>query len=264
MRIVFSETNPDYENYVFPYHIWGLKCDYENTSSIYEMGFLPISNSTNGVYYLSRSSRVSVEQFSETSENRRVKNKFITVTAELLKKEDIENEDLFFEIAQSYSHTKFGSKTFSSQRIQKLLQNCYFNYRIVFKQEDEIIGFVVGMLDEDIFHYAYSFYKPDLINSSFGIYMMLNSITYLKEQKIKYVYLGTCYTKSSLYKTNFKGFEFFNGFRWSSNLKELKFIIDTKIENDHLMSQTDFKQKFLNNESVFDFITDKFLNMKFE
>jgi len=54
---------------------------------------------------------------------------------------------------------------------------------------------------------------------------MLEAVNWAKESGKEYLYLGTCYEESALYKTEFKGVEFFNGFRWSDNLEELKGLV---------------------------------------
>ena len=59
-------------------------------------------------------------------------------------------------------------------------------------------------------------------------------------------YLGTCYLESALYKTQFAGAEFFNGFRWSSDLKELKYILrrDKKDLRQHLLETDGYRDEF--------------------
>ena len=44
-----------------------------------------------------------------------------------------------------------------------------------------------------------------------------------KNQKINFVYLGTCYGKKALYKVrDFKGIEFYDGNGWNNDVKILK------------------------------------------
>ena len=63
---------------------------------------------------------------------------------------------------------------------------------------------------------------------------------------MKHLYLGTCYSQTALYKTQFAGAEFFNGFRWSDDLDELKFIIkrDKKDLTQHLLETDEYREKF--------------------
>ena len=60
------------------------------------------------------------------------------------------------------------------------------------------------------------------------------------------MYLGTCYSQTALYKTQFAGAEFFNGFRWSGDMDELKFIIkrDKKELYQHLLETQAYRDEF--------------------
>jgi len=39
MKLLFSEQNSDYENYQFPYAIWGVPEEGESPSDIFDAGF---------------------------------------------------------------------------------------------------------------------------------------------------------------------------------------------------------------------------------
>ena len=89
------------------------------------------------------------------------------------------------------------------------------------------VGLVTLYLEgEKISFYYYSFYDLNYYNRNLGMYMMTSAVDYFTQLKYDYLYLGSCYSRNALYKTQFSGFEFFNGFRWSTNLKELKFMIN--------------------------------------
>jgi hypothetical protein len=66
------------------------------------------------------------------------------------------------------------------------------------------------------------------------------------EREFKHLYLGTCYSADALYKTQFAGAEFFNGFRWSTDMDELKFVIkrDKGELHEHLLETEDFRDRF--------------------
>ena len=66
------------------------------------------------------------------------------------------------------------------------------------------------------------------------------------ERGFRHLYLGTCYSQNALYKTQFAGAEFFNGFRWSDDLDELKFIIkrDKKELCQHLLETDAYREEF--------------------
>ena len=66
------------------------------------------------------------------------------------------------------------------------------------------------------------------------------------ERGVEHLYLGTCYSQAALYKTQFAGAEFFNGFRWSDNLDELKFVIrrDQSKPYRHLLETEKYRDEF--------------------
>ena len=48
-------------------------------------------------------------------------------------------------------------------------------------------------------------------------------IFYAKKNKMKFIYLGTCYGEKALYKVrDFKGIEYFDGVKWNNSIKTLK------------------------------------------
>jgi hypothetical protein len=61
-----------------------------------------------------------------------------------------------------------------------------------------------------------------------------------------FLYLGSCYRQSALYKTQFSGAQFFNGLRWTANLAELKYLI-ARGESEpaqHLLEAEDYRRAF--------------------
>jgi hypothetical protein len=76
--------------------------------------------------------------------------------------------------------------------------------------------------------------------------MMLQAVIWAKENQKKYIYLGTCYEKTALYKTEFKGVEYFNGFHWNNNLEELKDLLNYK-NKEYFFKRKDFLQKYYQN-----------------
>ena len=63
-----------------------------------------------------------------------------------------------------------------------------------------------------------------------------------------FVYLGSCYSRNALYKTQFAGAEFFNGVRWSEDLEELKYLIRRKRWDEHLFESEEYRQAFYGGE----------------
>jgi hypothetical protein len=78
------------------------------------------------------------------------------------------------------------------------------------------------------------------------MFMMTSAAAFFNERGFAHLYLGTCYSQTALYKTQFAGAEFFNGFRWSDDLDELKFIIrrDKKELDQHLLETLEYRDEF--------------------
>ncbi|MEY4917906.1 MAG: hypothetical protein RL616_1819, partial [Verrucomicrobiota bacterium] len=91
--------------------------------------------------------------------------------------------------------------------------------------------------------YRFSFYDLNHPNRSLGLFLMTTAVNYFQEQKFTHLYLGTCYSERALYKTQFDGVEFFNGFRWSRNLDELKHLLRRDAKK-HLLDTTEFRELF--------------------
>ena len=94
--------------------------------------------------------------------------------------------------------------------------------------------------------YYYAFYDLNYYARNLGMFMMTSAVALFAEHGKRHLYLGTCYSQTALYKTQFAGAEFFNGFRWSDDMEELKFIIrrDKKELTQHLLETEEYREKF--------------------
>jgi hypothetical protein len=98
----------------------------------------------------------------------------------------------------------------------------------------------------ELAYYYYAFYDLNYYARNLGMFMMTSAVALFAERGFKQFYLGTCYSQTALYKTQFAGAEFFNGFRWSDDLDELKFIIrrDKKELDQHLLETGEYRDEF--------------------
>lgn len=193
----------------------------ENITDIYEQGFLPTRIKEN-YYYLARNVRINLQNFELTSENRRILKK-----TEVLSIENIALKDYAFnyeitKLAAEFFKTKFDEKIISTQKLKWLLSGEFFTNLLIYKIADEEIGYCITMETKDLIHYAYPFYKSELINQNIGMAMMIQAIIHAKENNKKHIYLGTVYTKDSLYKLQFKNMEWFDGENWIDDIDKLK------------------------------------------
>jgi hypothetical protein len=98
----------------------------------------------------------------------------------------------------------------------------------------------------ELAYYYYAFYDLNYYARNLGMFMMTSAAVLFSERRCRRLYLGTCYSHNALYKTQFAGAEFFNGFRWSDDLAELKFILrrDAGELTEHLLEAEDYRRLF--------------------
>ncbi|MBM3208666.1 hypothetical protein FJZ40_00010 [Candidatus Shapirobacteria bacterium] len=242
MKLIFGEYKASYEKYYFPYQVWLLKEDKDSLEEIYNLGFLPIRNLP-GVFYLSRSVRVSLEKFSPSSENRRVLRRTSDFNFEFMALDQFGYTSAVQKFCKDYMDKRFGKGQMSVADIKSVFRKGVYNRIFIGKKGKEEVGYALCLAAENLIQYAHAFYDLKFLSLNLGARMMLQAVMWGKENGKKYAYLGTCYEKSALYKTEFSGVEFFNGFRWSDNLEELKCLVERKSET-YLFKDEDFRNKF--------------------
>ncbi len=227
MKYIFKEYKGNYNKYKFPYLIYLNNEHGESVDNIYKQGFLA-TRIQNELYYLSRNMRIDLNKFTLTSENRRVlkKNTDLKLQNYSLKKFDFDYS--ISKMATDFFKAKFGKSIITPQKLKWICTGDFFSDFLIYKNNEETIGYCITMQTETLLHYAYPFYKTELISTNTGMGMMLKAIEYAQEKQKRYVYLGTAYTKNSLYKLQFNGLEWFDGGKWREDIDELK----EKIKNE--------------------------------
>lgn len=244
MKLFFGEFKADYGKYHFPYQVWLLKEDGDVVEKIYENGFLPI-RSLSSVYYLCRSVRVDLSLFELSSENRRILKKSEDISAGLVPLSQFNYSVSVQKLCHNYAEKRLGKDVFPVPAIKSIFSGQVYNHILVFKNnEGNEVGYAVCFVNDNLMQYAHAFYDLNFLSENLGARMMLEAVNMAKEKKQSYIYLGTCYQKTSLYKTEFKGVEFFNGFSWSKNIDELKKLIKEKGEEFLLKDQEYLKEYY--------------------
>lgn len=247
MKLFFGEFKPNYEEYFFPYQVWLLKEEGDEVEKIYEAGFLPIRNMP-CVYYLSRSVRVNLAEFAPSSENRRILGKTADFKCELIPLNEFNYSPIVQKLCKDYMGKRFGKGRISAAAIKNIFQKGVYSHVFVWKEKTEKeIGYAVCFIDKSLLQYAHAFYNLDFLEKSLGARMMLEAVIWAQKNQKKYAYLGTCYERNALYKTEFSGVEFFNGFGWSKDLEELKYLVDIQTEN-YLLRNKEYLGKFHQND----------------
>ena len=248
MKLLFSEAAPDYEHYIFPYAIWAFPETGETPADLFEAGFLPSTRELDR-FYLARHIRIRLKDFSPSSENRRILRKCAEVTWRLLRKEEFQLTDERRAFCKSYADERFGPEVMSDQRLETLFASPVATHVLIFEDAAarRELGYVVLYLESRrVAFYYYSFYDLAYFDRSLGLYIMTSAVQFFAGEKFDHLYLGTCYSQRALYKTQFSGFDFFNGFRWSDNVKELKYLVSRqeKHPGKHLLETPDYLPTF--------------------
>lgn len=244
MKIFRSESLVDYSTYTFNYAIYCIKESQNEIPEIYDKGFLPYSNDIDlkqETYYLARSLRVELDNFNESSENRRVAKKIIELQPELnvipINKFNI-NDVNFQDFCLDFAAKRF-SEAISKERLAYILSSPSISHIFEFILKDKKVGYVIAIVKNDTLHYWFSFFELNYQEYSLGKWMMFSIINWAAQNDLKYAYLGTCYGTKSLYKVrDFKGISFFDGNDWNNDIKLLK----SKCKSDHDFFKDDFKQ----------------------
>jgi len=157
-----------------------------------------------------------------------------------------------FTLCLSYAGQKFAPGAMTADRLDGLLAAKIVSHVLVFSDTDaKDVGIVFLYLHElELAFYYYAFYDLNYFKQSLGMYMMTAAVIELQKRSFKHVYLGSCYSKNALYKTQFQGAQFFTGFRWSDNLEELKFLLerDSGLVTQHLLENQGYLKEFYNSE----------------
>ncbi len=230
MRIFYSEFNSNYSTYTFGYAVYAIADKQEEIEEIYEKGFLPYSadiSKVEEIFYLCRSLRVRLSDFSDSSENKRINRKMEGLEPELeciaLKDFDINNAD-FQAFCLHYAKERFVGGSLSQERWAYILKRGNGTHILRFRRGGKVLGYVLVGLHGGAVHYWFSFYDLEISQDlPLGKWLMWRTIKWAQDEGREFVYLGTCYKESGLYKVrDHKGVEYFNGSGWSNDTVRLK------------------------------------------
>ncbi len=248
MKLVFSEHVSDYGNYIFPYAVWAFPEPGEKPRQLFDAGFLPSSRQLDR-FYLCRQVRVDLSRFTPSSENRRILRKGEGIRVELVPRARFDYTAQRRAFCKGYADIKFGKDTMGFERLDNLFASPLITHLLVYT--DTATGGEVGLAmvyceARALAFYYYAYYDLNYFQRNLGMFMMTSAVNLFAERGIRHLYLGSCYSKNALYKTQFAGAEFFNGFRWGSDLKELKHLLerDSPGARQHALESEEFQRLF--------------------
>jgi arginyl-tRNA--protein-N-Asp/Glu arginylyltransferase len=180
----------------------------------YQHGFLPQRNKK-GNYYLDTSCRSSLNNFSLSSENRRIINKTQDFSFKIFSTKDF---DFNIEVKKTiFSWLKILGWDFPISSVKTVFTNHIFNTIYVwYNSQNQIVAYSVGYFSDTISHIAYVFYDPQYSRSNLPIRLTLQFIIDSQAKNLSYCYLGRFdpQTKLGYYKRNMPGFEYFLNNNW--------------------------------------------------
>ncbi|TVR86118.1 MAG: GNAT family N-acetyltransferase [Saprospirales bacterium] len=228
MRIFFAEADPDYSSYTFPYGIYAIPESADELDEVYNRGFLPYTGNVqlnHAVFYKARSLKVDLAKFKDTSENRRLSRKYEGRSVSVQKRDlsFLQSEGVV-DFMLEYAGERFSKGKMPPTRLRYIFEWPFLSGILEFQLDGEILGYLLYCEFDKGFHYWFSFYNLKLPPAlAPGKYMMWKTIHHLRALDLEYLYLGTCYGSTSLYKVrDFKGMDFHDGNQWISDLKLLK------------------------------------------
>lgn len=243
MRLLFSEFDPDYSQYRYPYVVWGIPDAGETPADLYQAGFHPASPALDR-FVLCRHLRLPLAGFRLSSENRRILRKGDGLTLELEQRQAF---DYSAEVRQrwlDFAEARFGPGIMPGARLDGLMAGRVITHILVARDSaasGRVVGAVLMYLEPPrLAHYYYAFYDLAGRNRNLGMFLMTQAVEFFRAAGYRHLYLGTCYSERARYKTQFEGVEFFNGLAWSADLNQLRFLLRRDARARHLLEEPEF------------------------
>jgi len=247
MKKFYSEFTHNYKNYSFGYVNYCMYEKGDKLSEIYASGYLPYSGSfeVENIFYMARSARVPLADFSLSSENRRVARKFdgkFHRVVKPIKEFDIRDKD-FLSFCVDYFAKRHGPKVMPLERLRVILDSGIISHIVSYQEEGRPVAYVFECSDKHMTHFWFSFYDLNLIRQSLGMWLMLDSVKFAKKREAEHLYVGTVYGEKALYKTAFKNLEYWDGGSWVADIKKLKALSGS--DGERVVSVIDIWKKDL-------------------
>jgi hypothetical protein len=193
--------------------------------------------------------RVNLAKFKPSSENRRILRKGQGIEVKLFPRADFDYTPAKRQFYKTYADIKFGKDVMTLERLDSLFGSPIISHLLVFRDLEtgaEVGTATLYLEGKSLVYYYYAFYDLNYYARNLGMFMMTSAVALAADRGFKHLYLGTCYVPSALYKTQFAGAEFFNGFRWSNDLKELKYIVNREKGDltQHLLESETYREEF--------------------
>ena len=245
MKLVFSEAGADYARYLYPYVIWAVPEAGETPADLFAAGFLP-GVPTLERFYLCRHLRVPLAGFEPNSENRRILRRGGNVVFRLIPRVAFEYTEERRSRWLAFAEERFGAGVMPGERLDKLMRSPVISDLLVFTEAATQRELGVVLLYREaprMAFYYYAFYDLAGRDRNLGMFLMTQAVQWFAEQGLGHLYLGTCYSERALYKTQFDGVQYFNGWAWSDQLGALKAAVRGEPPGAHRLADPGFLER---------------------
>lgn len=180
------------------------------------------------VWYQARSSRIDLSKFEERSRHRKRIRK-VGLNCQALTADEI-NEDSLWSVYQKYIDTK-GFVDFHASKDSFFTPVYGSRTYLTFSKDEKLIAFSVledvGQKSAVALQFAWDYEEPAL---GVGYINKLHQFRFLKKKKRDYMYLGNSYEKPSLGKSEYAGFEWWDGRKWNQDAELFKLLLKRESE----------------------------------
>lgn len=243
MKLLFSEYDPDYSRYLYPYVVWALPGPEDTPADLYAAGFHPASPQLDR-FTLCRHLRVALAEFRCSSENRRILRKGDGIEARWIPRAEFECGEAIRDRWLAFAEARFGAGVMPRARLDGLMAGRVITHVLEYRdgaRGGAPVGWVLMYLEPPrMAHYYYAFYDLEHPNRSLGLFLMTSAVERFREAGFGHLYLGTCYSERALYKAQFEGLEYFDGTAWVRDLATLKFLVRRDARRRHLLQEPEF------------------------
>lgn len=202
----------------------------------------------NAVMVQTRSVRVRLEDFSLSSENKRIIKLGETAKIHLVEdptelpmdlgtyQRNAQGGQAIHSMGAKFYTEKFGEGTFSANALFalctdptrtsfNLLLRYVYGWDGVSPDASVPYGYAICYQNPALVHYAYPFYDLTVSVPTLGMGMMLKAVVWAQETGKEYVYLGSAQRPEDTYKLQFSGIEWFDGEVWQTDVGQLKDLL---------------------------------------
>ncbi|HVZ75692.1 MAG TPA: GNAT family N-acetyltransferase [Candidatus Paceibacterota bacterium] len=217
---------PDFDIYIGkPGTVYAKRGAHDSLASIYEQGYLPYSGTAGlqNIFYTARSVRIALEEFSLSSENRRIARKFDgTFTKERIPFSAFMPDESFWDFCLSYFATKHGPRAMPRARLETIMHSSLITAIVAYRKDADVAAYVLEVEDGAMGHFWFSFYDLAYARQSLGMWLMLDNLRDAQARGLAHYYLGTVYGDKAFYKLNFAPAEWWDESHWSRDIERLK------------------------------------------